>query len=87
MDFLSKAKRVKHTRTLWKKSEENIWLKSLIVESSCSLNLQSYELMVMMNECTYPILLRFMTMLAICSVSLPFESPNPGVSMIIMGSF
>jgi hypothetical protein len=43
--------------------------------------------MVMMNECTYPILLRFMTIFAMCSVSLPLESPNPGVSMIIMGSF
>ena len=40
-----------------------------------------------MRVFTYPIIFRFITMLAICSVSRPLESPNPGVSMIIVGSF
>ena len=86
-DFLSKANLVKQMRTLRKNKGEKILLNSLIVYWSCSLNRHSCELIVIMNECTYPILLRSMTILAIWLVSLPFESPNPGVSMIIMGSF
>ena len=40
----------------------------------------------MINVSTYPIILRFITIFAICSVSRPFESPKPGVSMMMTGS-
>ncbi len=57
-----------------------------MVSCRYSLKRDSPEFKMIRNAFTYPICFRLQTIYAMCPVSRPFESPNPGVSMTMTGS-
>ena len=87
LDFLSWPNLEKQIIAFLKKSSPNMHLNSFRVFWSYSLNLGSSELMTIKKQCTNPICFRLETMSVMWSVSLPSESPMPGVSMTITGLF